>query len=489
MKSNRLEFTSPPLFLLMLICLVSACGVKEKKAENTHEIKMASPNIVYILADDLGYGDLSFTGQEHFETPNLDRLAQKGLFFTQHYSGSTVCAPSRSALLTGQHTGHTFVRGNREVHPEGQHPLPSGIATLPKLLKGAGYVTGAFGKWGLGYPGSEGDPLEQGFDEFFGYNCQRMAHSYYPEHLWQNGDSLVIEENKLGKHLYAPNLIHEKALSFINEHKDSTFFLYYPMVIPHAELAAPEAYVEEFRGTFPDEKPYNGVSRAQQRANGGYASQKEPMATFAAMVTLLDAQVGEVIKKLEEHGIHENTLVVFTSDNGPHMEGGAEPEFFNSNGQLRGFKRDLYEGGIRVPMIAYWPEHIEEGRSSDHLSAFWDVLPTFCELAGTAPPEHLDGISFVDELLGHDQENHEYLYWEFHEQGGKQAVRYDNWKAVRLNMANNPNAPIELYDLSVDIGEENDLSDSYPSIVAKMDSIMKQEHKPSEVFGYPFESE
>jgi arylsulfatase A len=469
---------------------IISCNPSKDKAsasdENTIDFSKKT-NIIYILADDLGYGDLSVYGQEKFETPNIDKLAKEGMLFTQHYSGSTVCAPSRSALLTGMHTGHTYIRGNKEIQPEGQHPIPGDTYTLAKAVQKAGYKTGLFGKWGLGYPGSEGDPMNQGFDTFYGYNCQRLGHNYYPMHLWSNQDSIVLEGNKnAGKEVYAPDLIHEQTLKFISDNKDNPFFLFVASIIPHAELAAPEAYMKKFKGKYDEGKPYYGAE-GQSYANGtgAYATQENPRQAYAAMVALLDDQVGEIIEKVKELGLEDNTLIIFTSDNGPHVEGGNDPDFFNSNGPLKGTKRQLYEGGIRVPMIAKWPEKIKAGSQSDHVSAFWDIFPTFSEIAGIETPENLDGISFLPELLGKSgQKEHEYLYWEFHERGGRQAVRKGKWKAVKNDVLEKPNAPLELYDLDNDIGEENDLAKAYPEIVAEMELILKEARTPSDVFKF-----
>jgi arylsulfatase A-like enzyme len=479
--------------ILIPIVLVSMLftGCQSNKKTKTAKAKETSkPNIIYILADDLGYADLSCYGQTKFKTPNIDKLAADGMLFTQHYSGSTVCSPSRSALMTGQHTGHTFIRGNKEVYPEGQHPLASSEITVAEILKEAGYITGAFGKWGLGYPGSEGDPNNQGFDEFYGYNCQRIGHNYYPYHMWHNQTKEILEANKSdGTGTYGPEIIHEKAMAFLERNKDTSFFMYYPSIIPHAELLIPEKYMKDFRGKYPTEKEYIGSDFGDEDYKiGGYGSQEEPHAAFAAMITLLDNQVAEIRKKVEEYGIADNTIIIFTSDNGPHKEGGADPDYFNSNGNLKGYKRDLYDGGIRVPMIAYWPNKIKANTTSDHISAFWDVLPTVCNIAQICVPQNSDGISFLPELLGEKQEKHHYLYWEFHEQGGKQAVRMGKWKGVRLNVHNNSNAPIQLYDLEKDLGEQNNLASSNPHVINQIDSIMAKEHELSKVFNFNYET-
>lgn len=465
------------------VTLLTGCG--SEKASSP--VKGELPNIIYVLADDLGYGDLGSYGQEKFPTHHLDQLARDGIRFTRHYSGSTVCAPSRSALLTGLHTGHTPIRGNQEVKPEGQSPLPDSSYTLAEMLQSAGYVTGAFGKWGLGYPGSEGDPLNQGFATFFGYNCQRYAHRYYPGYLWENDRKFFLEGNNWTHAVtYAPDLIHEKTLEFIRQNKDTTFFAYVPMVIPHAELIVPDDEVfRTYLGQYPEE-PYParpGSDYGPDLVIPRYCSQEYPRATFASMVHRLDAYVGDIVATLEELGIAENTLLIFTSDNGPHVEGGADPQFFNSGGGLRGVKRDLYEGGVRVPMIASWPGTIEGNRTSDHISAFWDVLPTMADLAGIESPAG-DGISFLPELLGNEQGEHDFLYWEFHEQGGKQAMLMDNWKAVRLMVGKDPSGPLELYKLDTDPKEEHNVAAAHPDLVAKFEKAMLEARIPSETFNF-----
>jgi arylsulfatase A-like enzyme len=453
------------------------------------ESKEPLPNIVYILADDLGYGDLGCYGQQKFSTPNIDRLAREGMLFTQHYAGCTVSAPSRSSLMTGLHTGHTPIRGNKGWEPEGNWPLPAGTFTVARMLQSRGYVTGAFGKWGLGYTESEGDPELQGFDEFYGYNCQSLAHNYYPDHLWHNHEKIVLHENDSSKSgAYSADLIHKAALDFLEANKSREFFLFYPTTIPHAELFAKEEYLKMFRGKFKPEKSFAGVDSGPSFRLGPYGSQPEAHAAFASMVSELDDYVGEILAKLNELGLGKNTIVIFASDNGPHLEGGADPDYFNSNGDLRGYKRDVYEGGIRTPMLVRWPGKVREGSKSDHISAFWDIMPTFAEITGAKIPETIDGISFLPALLGKKQKQHDYLYWEFHEQGGKMAVRTGNWKAVKLNIDKTPQNPTELYNLLTDVGETNDVALSNPEIVNKMEMIMKQAHTKSDVFPFMFES-
>lgn len=447
------------------------------------------PNIIFILADDLGYGDLSCYGQELFQTPNIDKLATEGLKFTNHYSGSPVCAPSRSALMTGLHSGHTFIRGNKEVQPEGQWPVPDQAFMLTEMLRSAGYSTGVFGKWGLGYPGSAGAPENQGVDTFFGYNCQRLAHNYFPGHLWDNTRRISLKGNAGdSKQDYAPEIIHAEAMKFIDDNKENPFFLFYPMVIPHAELVAPERYMEMYRGKFLPEKAYDGVDAGEPGfRNGPYGSQPESHAAYAAMVHLMDEQVGEILEKVRALHLEDNTLIIFSSDNGPHLEGGGDPDYFNSNGILRGYKRDLYEGGIRVPFIARWKSRIQPGRVSAHVSAFWDIMPTLAELVRVDVPGVIDGISFLPTLIGDTttQDKHEHLYWEFHEQGGRQALRQDNFKLVQYNLEKNPPGPFELYDLANDPGEQRDISPMFPERVQKMKAIMINERTPSSDFRFP----
>lgn len=449
--------------------------------------KEHQPNIVFILADDLGYGDIGCYGQKKFSTPNIDRLADRGILFRQFYTGCTVSAPSRSCLLTGQHTGHTPVRGNKEWDPEGQWPLPAEAVTVAEVLKSKGYSTGAFGKWGLGFIGTEGDPGSQGFDEFFGYNCQRLAHNYYPDHLWHNREKIELPENDSGRTgNYSADLIHQAAIDFIRKNKDKPFFLFYPTTIPHAELAAKKEYMDKFRGKFDPEHIFAGTDSGPDFRQGAYCSQEESHAAFAAMINQLDDYVGDLMNKISEYGIEDNTIVFFASDNGPHLEGGADPDYFDSNGSLRGYKRDLYEGGIRTPMIVRWPGKVSAGSVSDHIGAFWDILPTLAELTG-AGIQITDGISFLPALTGKKQKQHDFLYWEFHEQGGKAAVRMGNWKAVKNGYGNLTKGPTELYDLSKDIGETTDIASSNPELVRKMEEIMSKSHTPSEIF--PFESE
>ena len=472
-----------------IICSVSLLGTVVVSCDVQHKLPK-QPNIIYILADDLGYGDLGCYGQEMIKTPHIDRLATEGMKFTHHYAGCTVSAPSRSSLMTGLHTGHTPIRGNsptiRYTRPsgEGQYPQPADTYTIAKMLKEIGYATGCFGKWGLGYPGSEGAPENQGIDEFFGFNCQSLAHNYYPYYLWHNRDTVWLKGNEgaqTGE--YAPDLMQREALKFIRNNKDRPFFAYLSYILPHAELVSPDDDIQAmYKGRFP-ETLWPGIDSGPQYRLGPYGSSQFPRTDFASMVTRLDRYVGEIIEELKKMGLDKNTIVIFTSDNGPHCEGGADPDFFKSYGPLRGIKRDLYEGGIRVPMIAWYPGKIKAGSLTDHVSAFWDVMPTLAELTGAKAAANTDGISFVPTLFGKSQQKkHTYLYWEFHEQGGKIAVTKGNWKAIWLNVSNPEQTKIELYDLSKDIHEDNNVARQYPDRVAELDQIMRKAHTDSPAF-------
>ncbi|MBI9015862.1 MAG: arylsulfatase [Phycisphaerae bacterium] len=440
---------------------VSGCQVGKKLSAECRR-----PNIIYIMADDLGYGDLGCYGQKAIKTPNIDKMAAEGMLFTDHYAGNTVCAPSRCILMTGMHGGHSQVRRNKEFKPMGQMPLKPGTQTVARLLQKGGYKTALIGKWGLGGPDSVGIPQKQGFDYFFGYLCQRHAHNYYPEFIFRNEEMIPLKGNKNSvktedgsgiaseRAQYVPDLCIDEVMKFIDRNSSKPFFLYYSPTIPHANNEA-------------------GIKGMEVPSLGQYADKDwpEPQKGCAAMISRLDQQVGDIIKKLKDLNLDNDTIIMFTSDNGPHGEGGNNPRFNKSSGPLRGFKRDLYDGGIRVPLIVRFPGKVASNTKTGHVSAFWDFLPTACDVAGVKAPSNIDGISYLPTLLGKDkkQVQHDYLYWEFY---SKRAARMGNWKAV----ANSGNGQIELYNLENDIAEANDVAGKYPEITAKMGKIIKEAH-------------
>ncbi len=436
------------------------------------------PNIVFFMVDDLGIGDLGVYGQRYIKTPAIDRLAQEGMTFTQHYAGCTVSAPSRGSLLTGKHTGHAYIRGNKDTpNPDGHtydQPLAAEEFTLAELLKQAGYHTACIGKWGLGGPNTPGAPIEQGFDYFFGYLGQLNAHRHYPEFLHE-GNTLV----KLDGNTFAQDLLIDRALDYLDRCKatDEPFFLYFTPALPHADLDIPEEERLAYDGQFLEAPP---------KSTGGYKPVTHPRSTYAAMVSRIDSDVQKLIDRLRKNGQLDNTLFIFTSDNGAHKEGGHDPYFFDSNGPYRGTKRDLYEGGIRTPLIVCWPKVTKPGSVSYHISAFWDFLPTLAEMTGQAIPANTDGISLMPTLTGKgEQKQHRYLYWEFMEEGGKRATRCGDWKLIQLQANTPKKTHYELYDLSADPGELNDVSHLYPHIVQQLKPILEQEHTPSTVYGIP----
>jgi arylsulfatase len=466
------------LALLPLAPLAAACAAPDAPAPP------ARPNVVFFLADDLGYGEVGAYGQTKIKTPNIDRLAAEGMRFTDFYSGSPVCAPARGTLMTGLHTGHAFVRDNKEMggwekdDPEGQLPLPAGTVTLPATLRDAGYATAAIGKWGLGGPGSTGQPNLQGFDHWFGYLCQRWAHNYYPDHLWRNQERYPLENEYFSAHQrldaapddpaaydqyrgpqYAPDLMIEDALAFIRENRDRPFFLYFATPVPHAALQVPADSLEPYLQEGWDEAPYLGQK--------GYLPHPAPRAAYAAMVSRMDRDFGRILALLAELGLDDRTLVMFSSDNGPTFNGGTDSTFFESAGPLRGLKQDVYEGGIRVPFIARWPGKVAAGATSALPAAFWDVLPTLADVTGAPTPPGLDGVSIAPTLLNEGtQPPREYLYWEFQ---GNQAVRLGDWKAYRMKDTD----AVTLYDLATDIGETRDVAADHPDVVARVTEILR----------------
>lgn len=456
-------------------------------------------NVVFILADDLGYRELGCFGQQKIRTPNLDKLAAQGLKLTQHYSGNAVCAPSRCVLMTGKHPGHAWIRNNSEAQPEGQLPIPADEVTLAEVLKARGYVTGAFGKWGLGGPGSEGDPLTQGFDEFFGYNCQRHAHSYYPDYLWKNNERIPLNNHppvpghaKLPPGAdptnpasytpfqgadYAPDRIREAALAFMREHHQQPFFLYFPSTLPHVALHIPEAELQPYHELGWNDPPFTA-------ARGGYTPHFTPRAAYAAMISRLDSDVGAILAELERLGLDNRTLVVFSADNGTtHLQEEVDVPFFNSVGELRGLKGSLYEGGVRVPTIVKLPGLVHPASESDFLSGFEDWLPTIAELCGVSREElpRVDGISLAPTLHGQNQTPRSYLYREFPGYGGQQSIRRGDWKLVRQQLGKNRTTP-ELYNLRKDPSETTDVANQHPELVEELSQLILQERTPSQLF-------
>ncbi|MES2178291.1 MAG: arylsulfatase [Gemmatimonadota bacterium] len=462
----------------LLVAAGMACG----HVGQTSAPAPLAPNILLIQADDLGYGDVSAYGQSNFSTPALDRLAAEGIRFTQYYAGSTVCAPSRAALMTGRHTGHLSVRGNGAL-PEGDVPLREEDVTIAEVLRSAGYRTAVVGKWGIGQLGSSGEPNKHGFDHAFGFLDNRHAHRQFTDHLWRNGERVAVDVERD----YVNDLFTKEAASFISRSDNRPFFVYLNYTVPHAELRVPDESLAPFIGRFPERPFANPAADARptgSRADApslGYRSQPTPRAAFAGMITRMDRDIGRLVDLVRTRGIERQTLVLFVSDNGPHSEGGGDPAFFKSSGGLRGIKRDLYEGGIRVPMIARWTGTIPAGRVSNHAWAHWDMLPTLAELAGARTPTGLDGVSMTAALRGVAAPVHPFMYWEFHERGFQQAVRMDRWKAVRLSA----NAQLELYDLAADPREERDVATSNPRVVATIEEYLRTARTASDRWPVP----
>jgi arylsulfatase A-like enzyme len=450
--------------------LITTAAIAQSKTSSK------KPNIIFILADDLGYGDIGCYGQEKIETPNLDRLAKMGVRFTDFYSGSTVCAPARASFMTGLHTGHTPIRGNLGVKPEGQFPLPEHSTTIAMLLQRNGYETAAFGKWSLGFITTSGDPQKKGFDKFYGYNCQTLAHNYYPDHLWDNHKRIDLPGNLKSDSAYSADMIHQQAMAFLKGKHDKPFFVYLPYTLPHADVIVPHDKVYDYYVRKFNEQP---VAIPKSTDNETHHFDTHPHAAFAAMVSRLDKFVGEIMQTVKDKGIEENTLIVFTSDNGPHKEHGGDPFFFNGNGGFRGLKRDLYEGGIREPFIAYRKGMTKAGSINNTPAIIYDLFPTFLEIAGVTSSTKMDGQSLVAALSGKPQPQPKYLYWEFHEGGGKQAVRMGNWKAIKLNVTVNNNTPTELYNLKDDPAEQNNVAAKNAAIVKQMEAMMKEAYVPN----------
>ncbi|MBB75232.1 MAG: N-acetylgalactosamine-6-sulfatase [Planctomycetaceae bacterium] len=469
--------------------------------------RTTKPNIVLIMADDLGYAELGSYGQQKIRTPHLDQLARQGMRFTRNYSGNAVCAPSRCVLMTGRHPGHAEIRNNSEVRPEGQRPLSPDAVTMAEILAAEGYVTGAFGKWGLGAPGSTGDPLQQGFRRFFGYNCQRHAHSYYPAYLWDNAQRIPLQnkppipgharlprdvdpadpasyDRYKGKD-YAPDRIHRQALSFIRKHRHEPFFLYYPTIIPHVALHVPDEELKPYLDQRWNDPPFT------HRTGGGYTPHFTPRAAYAAMITRMDRYIGRILDLLGELDLSDNTIVIFTSDNGTtHLKREVDYEFFQSVKPLRGLKGSLYEGGVRVPLLVRWPGHVQPGSTSNVVTGLEDWVPTLLDLIGSPgkSPRDLDGISIAPTLRGQPQHSRKFLYREFSGYGGQQAVWMGRWKGIRqriLKPNNQTPLKLELYDLEADVSESRDVSTEHPEVVKRLRELMKQEHQPSAAFPFP----
>lgn len=458
------------------------------------------PNIVFILADDLGFRELGCYGQEKIKTPNIDHLATQGMRFSQHYCGNAVCAPSRCVLMTGKNPGHAFVRDNKSTPPEGQWPIPASEVTLQELLKKVGYTTGAFGKWGLGGPDSSGQPDRQGVDRFYGYLCQAHAHSYYPSYLWNNNTHENLTNNppvpghaSLAENAdttdpasyaqfqgtdYAPDRINAEALKFIRDNQERPFFLYYPSVIPHVALHVPDEDLQPYTALGWNDPPF-------VKAKGfGYTPHFTPRAAYAAMITRLDMYVGRVLSLLDELDLADDTIVIFTSDNGTtHLKDEVDYDFFASVGELRGLKGSLYEGGVRVPTIVRWPGHVASGSTTDYISGFEDWMPTLLEIAGAeaSTPAGIDGISLLASLRGEAQDERPYLYREFHGYGGQQSIRIGKWKAVRQNLRKGK-LDVELYDLEADPSESHDVASEHPERVQAMSQRMLAARTPSADF-------
>ncbi len=457
------------IFQIVCVCFIAAVFQSSKLSAQSTARK---PNIIFILADDLGYGNLtSYNPKSPVPTPNIDKMAKEGTKFTRFYAGSTVCAPSRASLMSGQHMGHAYVRGNGNVSLRPQD------STLAQQMKKSGYTTGMFGKWGLGLENEPGAPHLKGFDSFYGYLLQRHAHYYFTDHLFEIQNH-QLKKVQVDSSEYTEDLIVNKALAFIQENKEKPFFLYLPITLPHAELKVPEALMKKYRN--PDGSSKFGPEKPFYQKGQSYHTQLQPRAAFAAMIDKMDSDIGRVLQLVKDLGLDENTYIFFTSDNGPHREGGGDPEFFNSSGQLRGVKRDLYEGGIRVPMIVRAPGKVPAGKTRSDIWAFWDIMPTFNELTGVKPPQNIDGLSFMNALSGKTQkQKHDYLYWQFNEGEFKEAILQENWKLIRYKEKGKAEI-LELYNLNTDIAEKHNLSKQNPVKTKTLLALMKQAKSPAE---------
>ena len=492
MKKNR--FLPPALSLLALT--FSTCTSSQEQKENP------LPNIIYIYADDMGVGDVGCYGQQYIKTPNIDRMAEEGILFTQHYTGAPICAPARCCLLTGKHSGNAYVRMNYEIPDRsafktGQLPIPDETVTIAEVLKRSGYTTGVIGKWGLGSIESPGNPNKQGFDFFYGYADQVHAHNHFPTFLWRNGEQEFLRNDVPSVHPkyendeeidareeykkymgpdYSLDLMTEEAKKFIDKNRETPFFLYIPYVIPHKALQVPDESLEMYDGVF-DEEPYDGKR--------GYTPHPKPLSAYAAMITRTDRKIGEILDHLKEAGLDENTLVMFSSDNGPAGGGGLDPRFFNSSAGLRGGKGQVYEGGIREPFVARWPGKIPAGVTTGHVSAQYDLMATLAELAGQEVTD-TDGISFLPALLGKEKEQkqHEYLYWEF-PRGHQVAVRIGDWKGVKAQNRWSPDDKWQVYNLAEDEAEITDVADEHPELIEKFEEIVKK-RTPSHIEEWNF---
>ncbi|MGQ0628155.1 MAG: arylsulfatase [Phycisphaerales bacterium] len=471
-----------PLLILVVMAMLAAGCAAPPRAESLRR----QPDVILIMTDDLGVGELGCYGQAIIRTPFIDALAGQGMRFSSAYSGSCVCAPSRCTLLTGLHTGHAAIRDNRELTPTGQQPLPANTITIATLLRDNGYATAAIGKWGLGPPGSSGDPSRHGFGLFFGYLCQRHAHNHCPSFLYRNDQVVALPENKdkwpdgIVGGAYAPDLFRDEALAFVRSHRDRPFFLLYATPVPHVALQAPEDSLAEYRGAFED-APYDGKA--------GYLKHPTPRAAYAAMVTRMDRDVGAILAELKRLGLDDDTLVIFTSDNGPAFNGGTDSGFFASTGGLRGLKGELYEGGIHVPLIARWPGRIPTGRVEQTVTANWDLFPTLASVCGVPAdrmPTALDGVNLWPVLSRTGPApTRTHLYWEYHAGGGWQGARIGNWKGIRRNAKGNADGPIELYDLATDPHESINVATAHPDVVSQIARIMAS-RTPSSVSEWNF---